>query len=143
MWTRMSSCLPCQFNPNDRNVSSCHCQCCCAPESRNHRRLSTVNCDVLCMHFLLHCIGILCTHMIIPFRDQLDPFRRSLEIAGLHRQQCTHPLAVLKKLPSAAPPGPMYGGNVFTAAPVSKFIITPLNQLWTAHRSQIKTSQRE
>ena len=53
------------------------------------------------------------------------------------------PLAVRWNLPSPAPPGPTFNGNVFTAAPVFRFIFTNSNRfgLLMAPRSKLPSEK--
>ena len=68
------------------------------------------------------------TPVSLPFRDLSNPFSPyrgncHAPSSGIHS-----PLAVRQNLPSHAPSGPKFNGNVFTAPPVSRFIFTPSNR---------------
>ena len=87
---------------------------------------------------LQHCAK-LCAHQWV-FHSEVTAirFRRILRIAKLHRPESIHHWAFWWNIRSPALSGPMLDGNVFTAAPVSRFIFTRSNRfgLQVAPRSK-------
>ena len=104
---------------------------------QNHHHIPNRNLDVLHMQLLPHCKE-LCVHPCL-FRTVtgLRHFRRSLENAKFHHQECTHHwlfcgmFRLLQHLDKSS--------TVSTAAPVSKSIFTHSNRfgLLTAPRSKL------
>ena len=121
-------------------------QFCCESESCIHHRIRGRNLVVLCTRSLQHCTtNTLCTPVSGPFKDLNIPFSSypwncQAPPSGIHS-----PLAVRYNLPSPAPSGPKFNGNVFTAAPVSRFIFTQSNcfGLLVALTSKWKMSLRK
>ena len=66
--------------------------------------------------------------MSLPFIDLSNPFSSYPWNCQAPPSGIPSPLAVRQNLPSPAPSGPKFSENVFTAAPVSRFIFTPSNR---------------
>ena len=83
---------------------------------------------VLCTRSPKHCTKLCCTPMGLPFRELSNPFSSYPWNFQAPPSRIRSPLAVRQNLPSPAPYGPKFNGNVSTAAPVSKFMFTHSNR---------------